>query len=96
MKLKNMKRLKFLLGCLFLFVTLLNTGISSINKLNGLTLSHVCIIANADTESDCVSHPDGFCKNNPSINDGICVEEIHQVCCKKTSQSNRDCYDIGL
>ena len=84
------------MGCLFLFVILLNIGLANINKFNGITLSQICSIANADTESDCVGHIDGFCKNNPSINDGICVEEIYQTCCKKTTQSNKDCYDIGL
>ena len=92
-----MKIVKIFAACLLLSVVFFNINKSNNIKEGTITLDQILRISSASAEdAQCASHPDAFCKNKPSINDGYCIEGIGQVCCKESSVQNVDCYDIGL
>ena len=94
------KNLSLVLGVMILIIACLNFNNSTkdFDDCNFGVLQ-VFNIAYAEIEaakSKCLTTGDAFCKNDPPKNWGICMEEPTRICCKESSGTNKDCYDVGL
>ncbi|HYQ56391.1 MAG TPA: hypothetical protein VEP89_03510 [Draconibacterium sp.] len=90
-----MKRLKIIAISMLFFLALLNIKKGSSHTDMNLSLSQLLAITTANAE-DCIGSTDGFCKNDPIQNDGVCVERMSDICCRETEEYNHDCYAVGL